>query len=227
MRREISSASSSLKAAGAPRSELSMTDRHFGLVARRRRVGAGKNHVVHGGGAHGLVRRFAHHPAQRLDQIRFAAAVRTDDAGQAGLDQEVSRFDEGLEADEAQSGELHARAFSRPASAPTLQFVSGPCPKGGSSRGAASAGTMNRHGRKAMAEKAWPSSGPEKARRAADRRELKSFVRPALARNFHVGAGFDAWPRKGHDETDPASRAAPAGALPTSRAPANSPVLNS
>jgi len=35
------------------------------------------------------VRRFAHHPAQRLDKIRFAAAIRPDDARQAGLDQEI------------------------------------------------------------------------------------------------------------------------------------------
>ena len=36
--------------------------------------------------AHGLVRAFAHHPAQRLDQVGLAAAIRADDAGQAGLD---------------------------------------------------------------------------------------------------------------------------------------------
>ena len=45
----------------------------------------------------------AHHPAQRLDQVRLAAAVRADDAGQAGLDDELGRLDEGLEAGEAES----------------------------------------------------------------------------------------------------------------------------
>ena len=38
-----------------------------------------------------------------------------DDAGQARLDQEVGRLDEGLEADDAQAGELHARRIRRAA----------------------------------------------------------------------------------------------------------------
>ena len=83
--------------------------RHLGGVARRAVAGAGKDHVVHAGGAHVLVGAFAHHPAQRLDKIGLAAAVRPDDAGQAGLDDEFGRFDEGLEAEQAQLGELHAR----------------------------------------------------------------------------------------------------------------------
>ena len=82
-------------------------DRHLGIVARRAAVGAGKDHVVHGRGAHGFVRGFAHHPAQRFDQVRLAAAVRPDHAGQARLDLEIGRFDERLEAEQAQSCELH------------------------------------------------------------------------------------------------------------------------
>ncbi len=74
-------------------------DRDFGVVARRPRVGAGEDHLVHRGGAHGFVRGLAHHPAQRFDQIGFAAAVRPDHAGQSRLDQKIGRLDERLEAE--------------------------------------------------------------------------------------------------------------------------------
>ena len=43
----------------------------------------------------------------RFNQIRFAAAVRPDHAGQSRLDQKIGRLDEGLEAEQAQSRELH------------------------------------------------------------------------------------------------------------------------
>ena len=49
----------------------------------------------------------AHHPAQCFDQIGFTAAVRPDDPGHAGLDIEIDGIDEGFEADEAETGELH------------------------------------------------------------------------------------------------------------------------
>jgi hypothetical protein len=81
--------------------------RHFRHVALRAVAGAVEDDVVHARGAHRLVRGLAHDPAQRLDQVRLAAAVRPDHAGQARLDQEVGRLDEGLEADQAQAGKLH------------------------------------------------------------------------------------------------------------------------
>ena len=85
------------------RGAIGIVDRHrdFGVVARRPVVVAGEDDVVHVGGAHGLVRGLAHHPAQRLDQVRLAAAVRADHAGQSRLDQKIGRLDERLEADEA------------------------------------------------------------------------------------------------------------------------------
>src|SRR5262249_30223038 len=58
-----------------------------------------------------LVRGLAHCPAQRLDQVGFAAAVRTDDTGQARFDHEVGGFNERLETMEAKTRELH-RAVS-------------------------------------------------------------------------------------------------------------------
>ncbi len=87
--------------------------RHLGCVARRARRRAGEDDVVHAGRAHVLVRAFAHHPAQGLDKVGLAAAVRADDARQPALDDELARFDEGLEAEEAQPGELHARSPAR------------------------------------------------------------------------------------------------------------------
>ena len=83
--------------------------RDFRGVSRRPRAGAREDDVVHAGRAHVLVRAFAHHPAQRLDEVRLAAAVRADDAGQPALDDELARFDEGFESEKAKAGKLHAR----------------------------------------------------------------------------------------------------------------------
>ena len=49
----------------------------------------------------------AHDPAQRFKQVRLAAAVRTDHAGQPVRDHQIGRVDEALEAVETQAGELH------------------------------------------------------------------------------------------------------------------------
>ena len=57
------------------------------MLRAGRVAGAGEDHVVHAGGAHALVRGLAHDPAQRLDEVRLAAAVRPDDAGEPRLDQ--------------------------------------------------------------------------------------------------------------------------------------------
>ena len=86
---------------------------HLGVVARRAGVGAVEDDVVHAGGAQRLVRGLAHHPAQRFDQVRLAAAVRPDHAGQALLDLEVGRLDEGLEAEQPQLVEFHRVSVTR------------------------------------------------------------------------------------------------------------------
>ena len=54
-----------------------------------------------------LLHDLAHRPAQRLDQVRFAAAVRSDHAGEAGFDHEISGFNERLETVEAEAREFH------------------------------------------------------------------------------------------------------------------------
>ena len=107
MRREISRVS--LVVHGGRRRAIGIVDRHhhFGVVARRTVAGTGKDHRVHVGGAQRFVRGLAHRPAQRLDQIRFAAAVRPDHAGQAGFDHEVGGFNERLETVEAKAREFH------------------------------------------------------------------------------------------------------------------------
>ncbi len=79
----------------------------LGDVARRPLAGAGEDDVVHARAAHGLERALAHHPAQGLDQVRLAAAVRADDAGQARLDLELGGVAEALEAGQAQALEFH------------------------------------------------------------------------------------------------------------------------
>ena len=91
------------------RRAIGIVDRHhdFGVVARRTVAGTGKDHRIHVGGAQRFVRGLAHRPAQRLDQIGFAAAVRSDHAGQAGFDHEVSGFNERLETVEAEAREFH------------------------------------------------------------------------------------------------------------------------
>ena len=48
---------------------------------------------------------FAHHPADRLEQVRLAAAVGADDAGQPRLDPQLGRLDEAFEAAEFQPPE--------------------------------------------------------------------------------------------------------------------------
>ena len=94
---------------GGRRGAIGIVDRHhhFGVVARRAVAGTGEDHGVHVGGAQRFVRGLAHRPAQRLDQIRLAATVRTNDAGEAGFDHEISRFDERLETMEAKTRQLH------------------------------------------------------------------------------------------------------------------------
>ena len=94
---------------GGRRAPIGIAEREpdLGVVARRTAARAREDHVLHAGGAHVLERTLAHHPAQRFDQIRLAAAVRPDDAGQPRLDLELGAVAEALEAGEAQALEFH------------------------------------------------------------------------------------------------------------------------
>jgi hypothetical protein len=66
-------------------------------VARRPTCGAGEDDVVHAAAAKRLGAALAHHPANRLEQVRLAAAVGADDPGQPGFDAQFGGFDEALE----------------------------------------------------------------------------------------------------------------------------------
>ncbi len=79
----------------------------FGGVAAGPAARAGKDHIVHARGAHRLVRAFAHHPAQRFDEIGFAAAIRSHHAGQTGLQVELGLVAEGFEAVQFEAREFH------------------------------------------------------------------------------------------------------------------------
>ena len=73
-------------------------DRDLGEVARGAGGGAGEDHVLHPRAAHRGGAVLAHDPAQRLQQVRLAAAIGAHHAGEAVLDIEVGRVDEALEA---------------------------------------------------------------------------------------------------------------------------------
>ena len=89
--------------------------RDLGEVAARPGGGAGEDHVLHLAAAHGPGGGLAHRPAQRLDHVRLAAAIRPDDAGQARQDLDHRRFGEALEAGDAQPGQGRAQGGARAA----------------------------------------------------------------------------------------------------------------
>ena len=84
---------------------------NLGVVSGGTPAGAGEDDVLHARAAHVLERALAHHPAQSFDEVRLAATVRPDDAGQSRLDSELSVVAKALEASQAQALELHS---SRP-----------------------------------------------------------------------------------------------------------------
>ena len=83
--------------------------RHLGKVPRRAAGGAGEDHVLHPAAAHGRGAVFAHHPAQRLKQVRLAATVRAHNAGQPLMDDQIRGVDEAFEAVQTQAGETQDR----------------------------------------------------------------------------------------------------------------------
>ena len=82
-------------------------DGDLGHVARRPIVGAIENHVVHGGRAHAFVGGLAHHPAQGLQQVRLAATVGSDDAGEPCRDHDLGWLHERLETEKPQPIDMH------------------------------------------------------------------------------------------------------------------------
>ena len=89
-------------------------DRHFGKVARAPRRGTGKDHILHPAAAHRRGTVFAHHPTHRFEQVRLAAAVRTDNACQTRMDHQIRRVDKAFEAVQPKPRETHRAAFLIP-----------------------------------------------------------------------------------------------------------------
>ena len=79
--------------AGVPFDE----DRDFREIARRTGRGACEDDIVHSPAAKRLGAGFTHGPADGLEKVGLAAAVRPDDSGQTWLDPKFGRFDEALE----------------------------------------------------------------------------------------------------------------------------------
>jgi hypothetical protein len=69
-----------------------------GAVGRRPLRGAVEDDILHGFAAQVARLRFAQHPAHRVDDIRFAAAVRADHAEQLARHGQMRGIGEGLEA---------------------------------------------------------------------------------------------------------------------------------
>src|SRR3546814_13646325 len=58
-------------------------ERDLGKVACGARRGAGEDDILHPAAAHRFGGGFAHHPADRFEQVRLAAAIGADDAGRS------------------------------------------------------------------------------------------------------------------------------------------------
>ncbi len=96
---------------GARRLAVGIVDeqRDFGDVAGRAPGAAGEDHIVHLAAAHRGGAGLAHHPAHGIEQVRLAAAIGPDHGGEAGLDEQLRRFDEGFEAGKSKPGELQEK----------------------------------------------------------------------------------------------------------------------
>ena len=87
-------------------------DRHFGEIARAPGGRAGKDHVFHAAAAHRRGPVFAHDPAQGFQQVRLAAAIGADHAGQPLVDHQIRGVDEAFETIEPKSRKAHCAACS-------------------------------------------------------------------------------------------------------------------
>ncbi len=88
------------------------------LRHRLARRAAGKDHVGQRVAAQAAGGTLAHHPADRIDDVGFAATVGTDHAGHVGGQVQRGRIDEGLETGQLDGRKAHAAMVfraSRPA----------------------------------------------------------------------------------------------------------------
>ena len=81
--------------------------RDFGKLPFGPVLGSGENHIFHAGAAHRLGAIFAHHPANGFEQIRFAATIGANHAGQPFFDAQLGRIDKAFEARKSELLYLH------------------------------------------------------------------------------------------------------------------------
>ena len=77
-------------------------DGDFGEMPGRAAGRAVEDHILHPAAAHRRGPVFAHHPAQRLQQVGLAAAIGADHAGQPRVDHHIHRVDKAFETVQAQ-----------------------------------------------------------------------------------------------------------------------------
>ncbi len=82
-------------------------DRHFGVALRLARRGSAEHDILHFGAAQHSGRLFAEHPAHRVADVAFPAAVRAHDRRDAGAEAEGGFVRKGLEALKLQRLEQH------------------------------------------------------------------------------------------------------------------------
>jgi hypothetical protein len=85
--------------------------RDLGAAERRAAGRAGEDDVLHLAASQGLGPLLAEHPGDGVDDVALARAVRTDHAGDAGLEAQGRRGREGLEALQREALEVHAVAL--------------------------------------------------------------------------------------------------------------------
>jgi len=78
------------------------------LAHRLSRIGAGEDDVGQRIATQAAGRALAHDPANRIDDVGLAAAVRPHYAGHIGRQMQGGRVDEGLETSELDRGKAHA-----------------------------------------------------------------------------------------------------------------------
>ncbi len=93
---------------------------HLGTAQGRAARGAGEDDVLHLAAAQRLGTLLAHDPAEGVDDVGLARAVRSDDARDPGFEPECGRRGERLEPAEGQGLEVHAAGLYRPGSSHSM-----------------------------------------------------------------------------------------------------------
>ena len=91
----------------------------LGTAERRPGGGAGEDDVVHLAAAQALGALLAHHPGERVHDVRFARPVRPDHAGDTWLEPQRGGRGEGLEPTQGEAFHIHPRALLPSAHGPS------------------------------------------------------------------------------------------------------------